>query len=341
MAKGKPKGKGKGKGKPKKPQTMNTPPTVQAAMPGDPPGLDAFMAAIRTKESGGNYRATGATTKYGRATGAYQFLDSTWGGYGGYKSAKDAPPEVQDRRAREKMKLYYLTFGNWADVARSWYAGPGFRNKDLNKRQSAGGMKNAFPSINDYANSVMKLMGMPASTSQRYTTGRPGSTGAAEPYRSYPTAPTSASTGVGMESADNSAAVIELATSQGINPAAVSGMSIMDAVKALRDLSIQSYPGLKNQIEQGMTIEQISEPYRQVTAQRLGISQADFDLMQPKWKRALNDQRPDGSFGPIPLWEWERLVMTDQSYGYNNAPEAKEKATQLKSMLEQTFGARG
>lgn len=31
--------------------------------------LNRFLAALRSKESGGNYRAVGAATKYGKATG--------------------------------------------------------------------------------------------------------------------------------------------------------------------------------------------------------------------------------------------------------------------------------
>lgn len=84
--------------------------------------IDEFMAAIRQVESGSNYthppNASGAS-------GAYQFIDSTWGGYGGYKSAYLAPPEVQDARARELMQGYYDQFGSWDYVAAAWIGGAG------------------------------------------------------------------------------------------------------------------------------------------------------------------------------------------------------------------------
>lgn len=87
--------------------------------------LSRFMAAIRSVESGGNYRALGPSTAYGRATGAYQFIDATWGGYRGYRSAYLAPRSVQDARARELMSSYHRQFGRWDLVAVAWHAGPG------------------------------------------------------------------------------------------------------------------------------------------------------------------------------------------------------------------------
>lgn len=93
--------------------------------------LSKFMAAIRSVESGGNYRAVGPPTPYGRATGAYQFIDSTWGGYKGYRSAYLAPPAVQDARARQLMSSYYKEFHRWDLVAVAWHAGPGSARRAL------------------------------------------------------------------------------------------------------------------------------------------------------------------------------------------------------------------
>lgn len=53
---------------------------------------------IVQRESGGDYNAENPTST---ASGKYQFLDGTWGGYGGYQHASDAPPAVQDARACE------------------------------------------------------------------------------------------------------------------------------------------------------------------------------------------------------------------------------------------------
>lgn len=87
--------------------------------------LDRFMAALRNVESSGNYKAVGVPTPWGTAKGAYQYLDSTWDGYGGYASADLAPPEVQDEKARMDMQRIYDENGSWDAVSATWYSGPG------------------------------------------------------------------------------------------------------------------------------------------------------------------------------------------------------------------------
>lgn len=87
--------------------------------------LDRFMAALRMVESSGNYKAIGTPTPWGTAKGAYQYLDSTWDNYKGYPTAADAPPEIQDEKARLDMQRYYNEYGSWDNVAAAWYSGPG------------------------------------------------------------------------------------------------------------------------------------------------------------------------------------------------------------------------
>lgn len=54
------------------------------------------MATIRYMESRGQY---GIPPNRGNASGAYQFIASTWAGYSGYAHAYLAPPHIQDERA--------------------------------------------------------------------------------------------------------------------------------------------------------------------------------------------------------------------------------------------------
>src|SRR5262245_59836445 len=52
--------------------------------------LAAILDTIRTVDSGGDYTAP---KNRGGASGAYQYVDSTWSDYEGYESAYLAPPE--------------------------------------------------------------------------------------------------------------------------------------------------------------------------------------------------------------------------------------------------------
>lgn len=100
---------------PSQPPETTTPPTVPPiaqtavqAPPAAPPqmaspvslqpcGGDLPPCYVKQRESGGNYQAYNASSG---AAGAWQFIPSTWAGFGGYASARDAPPEVQDEKAR-------------------------------------------------------------------------------------------------------------------------------------------------------------------------------------------------------------------------------------------------
>lgn len=65
---------------------------------GYPCGNDLPPCWVLARESGGNPTAQNPRST---ASGLWQFLRSTWAGYGGYVNAKDAPWEVQNERARQ------------------------------------------------------------------------------------------------------------------------------------------------------------------------------------------------------------------------------------------------
>ena len=96
------------------PSTVMAPAAIPAEM-------GAILATIRAMESGGNYtvQVTSST-----ASGAYGFLDSSWGGYGGYRRARDAPPPVQDAKAAElATSILTRNGGDVSTIPVSWYIG--------------------------------------------------------------------------------------------------------------------------------------------------------------------------------------------------------------------------
>jgi len=68
---------------------------------------DFITHIIKKNESNGNYQATNPQST---ASGAYQYTDGTWNGYGGYSRAMLAPPAVQDQKFREDVAHRMLHF---------------------------------------------------------------------------------------------------------------------------------------------------------------------------------------------------------------------------------------
>lgn len=90
--------------------------------------VEQILATIRKVESGNNYTAQNPA---GSASGAYQYINSTWQAvtkkYGigtEYERAKDAPPEIQDEVARRNVKdILKQVNGDVSKVPNVWYTG--------------------------------------------------------------------------------------------------------------------------------------------------------------------------------------------------------------------------
>jgi hypothetical protein len=83
--------------------------------------LAAILDTIRIVESGDDHTARSVTST---ASGAYQYVDSTWNRYHGYPSAHLAPPEIQDARAASDVQRILATYGDVAYVPVVWYWPP-------------------------------------------------------------------------------------------------------------------------------------------------------------------------------------------------------------------------
>jgi hypothetical protein len=74
-----------------------------------PDQIEYILATIRYLESRGNYTAP---PNKGGASGAYQFVRSTWNNYAGYEHAYLAPPAIQDERAANDVMAFLARFDN-------------------------------------------------------------------------------------------------------------------------------------------------------------------------------------------------------------------------------------
>jgi murein DD-endopeptidase MepM/ murein hydrolase activator NlpD len=127
-----------------------------------PAELAIILATIRHMETGGDYTVSVTTST---ASGAYGFLDSSWGGYGGYARAKDAPPPVQDAKAAELAT--YILDRNGGDVSTipvSWYIGhvPVGDEWDIVPRPDAGNRITPREYQRRWLNKYGELIGNPA-----------------------------------------------------------------------------------------------------------------------------------------------------------------------------------
>jgi len=121
-----------------------------------------FIAAITGQESGGNYsarnRSSGAMGRYqimpGNLGGKHSGWDYEALGYDVSPGQFMASPQIQDAIAQYKLRQYYNQYGPWG-AAVAWYAGPGAVSR-ANKNKSQG----AYPTINQYANSILRRMGL-------------------------------------------------------------------------------------------------------------------------------------------------------------------------------------
>ena len=82
--------------------------------------------SIGKLESGGSYTARSKTSS---ASGKHQYLRSTWAGYGGYATAADAPPAVQEQRFRQDTARALARYKDPALVAVAHFQGGGVADK--------------------------------------------------------------------------------------------------------------------------------------------------------------------------------------------------------------------
>lgn len=105
----------------------------------------------------------------------------------------------------------------------------------------------------------------------------------------------------------------------------------------LRDQAKLMYPFIAPYLDQGYTVRQWADPYIQSAASELEINPATIDLTDPKWGRVLQPYQG----APLTLYDWQRTIRTDSSYGWDKTLGARTTASQFATQLGQLFGAIG
>jgi len=97
------------------------------------------------------------------------------------------------------------------------------------------------------------------------------------------------------------------------------------------------YPSLVAEIDRGLDISTVVDPYRQVAMNTLGIPAEQVDFADPKWNAALNFDDGKGR-RMMTLFEWGEHLRRDDRYGYDRTPQARNKAYQMVSDVGRMFG---
>lgn|SRR5678809_617799 len=107
----------------------------------------------------------------------------------------------------------------------------------------------------------------------------------------------------------------------------------------LKEQAKSMFPGLASAIDAGVTVRQYVDPYAQLAVQNLGINPVDFNLLDPKWSRAINQIDPTtGNRVAMSLDQWVSTLRGDPTYGYDKTTNGRSAAMQLSQQIQQAFG---
>lgn len=104
-----------------------------------------------------------------------------------------------------------------------------------------------------------------------------------------------------------------------------------------KDVAVMTHPYWQKQLDEGMTVRQLADPYVQRAAQTLEISPDSVDLSDPKWNFANTDQK--GNKTLMSQSDWQTRLMNDPKYNWQQTDNAKQAAYSMVDQLQKSFGA--
>lgn len=109
----------------------------------------------------------------------------------------------------------------------------------------------------------------------------------------------------------------------------------------LANIAAADNPWMKSALDQGYTVKQVMDPYITRAAEELGISPAEIDLAQPKWRRLIEFTDDKGERVRPNSQQIAHLIRTDATYGWDATDGANTQAAQFASELSRLMGATG
>jgi len=97
------------------------------------------------------------------------------------------------------------------------------------------------------------------------------------------------------------------------------------------------FPQLADPISRGIPPGQWMAPYKSVAAQTLGLNPDQIDLRESKWMRSINQVDEKGARTAMNLADWEDLLKTDETYGWDKTDQGREHGAQMARKLAGMF----
>ena len=115
------------------------------------------------------------------------------------------------------------------------------------------------------------------------------------------------------------------------------GITVQDFQRQQRTMAKQRYGHLSDLIDQGVTLEDLAANYKASAAKLLEMDPNQIDMSQGDYEVALS-YGEEGKKRAMTTGEWEKLLRTDQRYGWEKTNNAKTEARSLASNIAQAFG---
>lgn len=107
----------------------------------------------------------------------------------------------------------------------------------------------------------------------------------------------------------------------------------------VRTMAKSAFPSFAQQIDAGVNVQDLAEPYINSMAQTLELDPAAIDLFDPTVRKALQATDGQGKLTTKPLWQFEDEMRADPRY--DKTKQANAQASKFAAALTQTFGAAG
>jgi hypothetical protein len=114
-------------------------------------------------------------------------------------------------------------------------------------------------------------------------------------------------------------------------------VSTEDVETRVQEIAKARYQHLQPMLDKGLSMNDITQNYRDYAAQLLEVDPNTIDMSQAKYERAYMFDE-NGTKRMMTNGEWAQTLRTDKRYGWTQTENAKSEARQLGNTLAKAFG---